>query len=208
MIRPFRVLRRLFRWLLRAFERLLWGAALVCLGWVLFAYGDARLFQWIETHRLDRWSAQAAGRATSPPVAEPETGAVVGKIEIPRLGVDSIVLEGTEAAALRRGVGHVSGTALPGAGGTIGLAGHRDSVFRPLEEVRRGDTVVLTTRRGRYRYHVIGTEVVQPTETEVLDTAPDAPSERLTLITCFPFRYVGPAPRRFIVHARRRAPLS
>lgn len=123
-------------------------------------------------------------------------------------GVESIVLEGTGTAALRRGVGHVPGTALPGARGTIGQAGHRDSVLRPLERIRRSDTVTLTTPGTRYRHRIVGTAVVPPTETEVLDHPPGDRSERLTLITCDPFRSVGPAPLRFIVHARRRAPLS
>lgn len=141
------------------------------------------------------------------PVPPPEEGTVLGTLEIPRLGVESVVIAGADETALRRGVGHITGSGLPGSGGTVGLAGHRDGVFRPLERVRRDDVVLVDLPDGRYRYRVVGTAVVQPSDTWVLDPPRDDTIERLTLVTCYPFRFVGPAPRRFIVYAHREDPL-
>jgi sortase A len=126
----------------------------------------------------------------------------VGRIDIARIGLSAIVLEGDGSATLRRGVGHIPGTALPGDPGNVGLAGHRDSFFRALENIRRGDEIIVTTVNGSYRYRVVSWEIVTPDETQVLD-----PSERpsVTLVTCFPFYFIGPAPKRFIVHANRVA---
>jgi len=97
-------------------------------------------------------------------------------------------------------VGHIPGTALPGAAGNVGLAGHRDTFFRTLRGVKPGDTIVLTTLSGSYEYEVKSCEVVTPRDTRVLA---DSGSPALTLVTCYPFHYLGPAPERFIVHASR-----
>jgi LPXTG-site transpeptidase (sortase) family protein len=212
MIRPLRALRRVLRGLLRTVERLLWATAFVCLGVFLAAHADALLFQTFEGWRLEGRLPEPgdparAAEEEAPPV---QPGDVLGKIEIPRLGVDSIVLEGTGAKALRRGVGHIPETDLPGdrpdRATMVGLAGHRDGVFRPLEHVRPDDLILLTTPRGRARYRVVGTEVVQPVDTGVLVPPSGSRREHLTLVTCFPFRFVGAAPWRFIVHARRFDP--
>jgi sortase A len=100
---------------------------------------------------------------------------------------------------LQRAVGHIPETALPGEMGNVVLAGHRDTFFRPLREVRPGDVITLKTPDGSFQYRVESTAVVPPSDVRVLQ----ASSERtLTLITCFPFHYVGPAPNRYIVRAR------
>jgi sortase A len=126
------------------------------------------------------------------------TGAVVGRLEIPRVGVSAIVREGDDVTTLRRAVGHIPGTALPGETGNAGLAGHRDTFFRGLAEIRTGDQITLTTPAGNARYLVRSTRVVDPSEVSVL--APTARSI-LTLVTCYPFNYIGAAPKRFIVRA-------
>jgi sortase A len=99
---------------------------------------------------------------------------------------------------LLRGAGHVPGTALPGGLGTVGIAGHRDTFFRPLRQIRPGMQIKVIGAAGAYRYRVDSTEIVDPEEVKVLDIAS---RPMLTLITCYPFNYIGAAPRRFIVHA-------
>jgi sortase A len=127
-------------------------------------------------------------------------GGVVGKLEIPRLGLSVIVSEGTSARVLRRGAGHLRDTPLPGANGNAAIAGHRDRHFRPLREINPGDDLVFTGIDGTYKYRVAWTEIVEPHETRVLAPT-DEPS--ITLVTCFPFHFVGNAPERFIVRAHQ-----
>jgi sortase A len=127
-------------------------------------------------------------------------GQLVGRMEIPRLKVSVAVAEGTDAATLRRAAGHILGTSLPGQAGNIGIAGHRDTMFRPLRHARQGDVIVLVTSQGEYRYRVVSTSIVSPTEVAVLK--PDG-HEILTLVTCYPFYFIGPAPDSFIVRAER-----
>jgi sortase A len=140
--------------------------------------------------------------AANPPSPVPHltlaTGAVVGRVEIPRVGVSAVVREGDDVKTLRRAVGHIPGTALPGEIGNAALAGHRDTFFRGLRDVRTGDHILLTTPGGSARYVVKSTNVVDPSDVSVL-----APTRRstLTLVTCYPFNYIGAAPRRFIVRA-------
>jgi sortase A len=122
----------------------------------------------------------------------------LGRIEISTIGLTAMILEGTDARTLRRGVGHIPGTPLPGQQGNVAITGHRDTFFRPLHNIRKGDEITLTTLNGSYRYRVDSTEVVKPEDTEVLADSDDAV---LTLVTCYPFYFVGPAPKRFIVRA-------
>lgn len=127
-------------------------------------------------------------------------GGVIGSIEISRLGMLAAIAEGTDTTTLRRAVGHIRGTGLPGHSENVGLAGHRDTFFRPLKDVRQNDIITLTTLGGKFNYRVVSTRVVVPTETSVLDSGG---TESLTLVTCYPFFYVGSAPDRFIVKAER-----
>jgi sortase A len=125
---------------------------------------------------------------------------VIGRIEIARLDVSAVVMEGTSSRTLRRAVGHIEGTALPGQAGNIGIAAHRDTFFRPLRNVRESDVIVFRTLTRDYRYRVVSAKIVAPDNVGVLD--PGA-SEILTLVTCYPFYFVGPAPNRFVVRAER-----
>lgn len=127
-------------------------------------------------------------------------GAPLGRIEIERIGLTAMIMEGIDDKTLRRAVGHFPGTALPGQPGNVAIAGHRDTFFRALRHVRKDDEITLTTLTGSHRYRVDSTEVVEPEAIEVLDDSNDA---ILTLVTCYPFDFVGPAPRRFIVRAHR-----
>ena len=125
-------------------------------------------------------------------------GSPLGRIEISTIGLAAMILEGTDARTLRRAVGHIPGTPLPGRQGNVVITGHRDTFFRPLNNIRKDDEITLTTLYGAYRYRVDLTEVVAPEDTDVLADSGDAV---LTLVTCYPFYFVSPAPRRFIVRA-------
>lgn len=132
--------------------------------------------------------------------AAPAPGKPIGVIEIPRLGLSSVVLEGDETAALLLGVGHLSDTPLPWRDGNSVLAAHRDTFFRGLGRIRPKDVIRFRTADAELEYRVQETRIVKPTDVEVL-----APTKAavLTLITCYPFTYIGPAPQRFIVRAER-----
>ena len=125
-------------------------------------------------------------------------GESIAKLSIPRLHSVLYVLEGTNDQDLKRGPGHLEGTVLPGADGNCVIAGHRDTHFRVLKNIARGDEIVIQSHKGTYRYKVTGTSVVEP---ENVDSLQPVNHAVLNLITCFPFDYVGSAPRRFIVHA-------
>jgi len=124
---------------------------------------------------------------------------LIGKLEIPRLGLAVMIREGVESDTLRKAVGHMPGTAAPGQVGNFVLAGHRDSFFRPLRLIADGDEIRVTTKAGIFHYHVTGLSIVGPDDVWV--TQSDS-TRVCTLVTCFPFDYIGPAPRRFVVIAR------
>jgi sortase A len=126
-------------------------------------------------------------------------GAIVGRLAIPRLHVRAMVREGDSDRTLSIALGHIPGTAFPGEKGNVGIAGHRDSLFHGLKDVAANDEITFETPRARYVYRVESTQIVKPEHTEVLNSGP---TRDLTLVTCFPFEYVGSAPDRFIVKAR------
>ncbi len=119
-------------------------------------------------------------------------------LRIPRAGIEVPVLPGTDERTLNRAVGWIEGTASPGATGNVGIAGHRDGFFRGLKDVARGDAVILETARAVEEYVVYDIRIVSPEDVSVLDATP-APA--VTLVTCYPFYFVGDAPRRYIVRA-------
>jgi LPXTG-site transpeptidase (sortase) family protein len=134
--------------------------------------------------------------------AQPEiaTGnAPLGRIEIPSLGLSAMIHEGTSSRTLQRGVGHITGTALLGKSGNVGLAAHRDTFFRELRDIQAGDDIKLTTLTGTIVYRVELISIVEPEDSRVLR---DSSENILTLVTCYPFSYIGSAPKRFIVRAR------
>lgn len=133
----------------------------------------------------------------------PSAGAdpyALGRIEIPRLGLAAIVREGADEKTLARAVGLVPGTARPGQNGNVVLAGHRDTFFRPLRGIRVNDRIRLFVPPHQYEYRVESLRVVTPEETDALASRG---VDELTLVTCYPFRFIGPAPDRFIVSAAR-----
>jgi len=191
--------RRPRRLVLLVIERALLLVGLSTLGYVAGTLGGAALYQEYELRQLDAVLQSGPSPATSAGVAAAARRRVIGRIDIPRLGVSTIIKEGEDARTLQLAVGHIRGTALPGAAGNIGLAGHRDTFFRRLEDIEVGDVIRLVAPEGAFTYAVERTSIVEPDDVWVLDPTP-APA--LTLVTCFPFSYVGSAPQRFIVHAR------
>ena len=178
-------------------ERFLWIAGCVALGYCAFLWGRAQYDQ-----AQGNWALDHPTVSDRPPVKFKinREGTLVGRIEIPRLDLSAIVFEGTSDSTLSRGVGHLMGSAGPGEHGNLVLAGHRDTFFRELRGIRKGDEVTITAPGGEFQYQVESTAVVQPDQTEVLKSDGGA---TLTLITCYPFRYVGNAPERFVVRATK-----
>jgi sortase A len=203
--RPPRRPSRARRWL----ERLLVVIGVVCLGYYLYSYAEARLYQSFEDQQLDAIlqsgtaarPADAAGAA--PRRRAPVPGSTIGRIEIPRLRVSAVIRAGIDARTLQLAVGYIPGTALPGEQGNLGLAGHRDTFFRRLRDINPDDEIRVTTKDGVFRYYVQRTNIVQPKDVWVLN-ATNYPA--LTLVTCYPFTWVGSAPKRFIVRAALGAP--
>lgn len=157
-----------------------------------------------ETHVAEADSLAEIRVATdepSEPQGRPERGSVIGRIVVPAAGVDVVAFEGVDRKTLDRGAGHFPGTALPGRPGNSAFAAHRDVEFRGLRRVEPGHDVFIDTGQATFVYRIEETRVAEPSEVEVLD--PSGGSD-LTLITCYPFDWVGPAPRRFVVSARLR----
>jgi sortase A len=130
-------------------------------------------------------------------------GDTLARLSIPRLRGEWYVVEGSDEKDLRLGPGHLEGTAFPGEKGNCVIAGHRDTQFRVLKDIRKGDEIVLRTSVGESRYRVTGYDIVKPTDTRSLMNTPDG---ELNLVTCYPFYYLGHAPKRFIVHAELVGP--
>ncbi len=170
----------------------------LCLGWYLTDYVRARVYASYEEYRLANALNSARRFNPSPPPLT--TGDFIGEIDVQRIGLRAIVLEGDDAKTLRLGTGHIPGTALPGGTGNVAIAAHRDRFFRPLRHIRKDDEICVTTMRGTFRYLVDWTRVVDPKDTRVL-TSSHHPT--LTLVTCYPFYYVGSAPNRFVVRAHQ-----
>jgi len=195
--------------IVRVLQVLVLAVAIDALGYYAYIKIDAIRFeirsarQFAEELRHRATPAVPGPSAPSPaptPAPALHDGQTLGKIQIPRLGLSAMVVEGDSAADLRRAAGHIPGTSLPWQAGNVGVAAHRDTYFRSLRLIRPNDVITLTTLEGVYRYRVVSTQVVTPDDVAVLaSTGRDA----LTLVTCFPFYYVGAAPRRFIVHASR-----
>jgi len=182
-------------WTLRAASIVLLLVGLAAIGYAAYALEYARVFQATSNRNFE-----AAPVRTVLPVPEPPPeGSLIGRLEITRLGLRVMVLQGDSAQVLRRAVGHLPETTLPGEAGNVAVAGHRDTFFRPLRGVRPGDVITFETPSTAFQYQVEWTRTVPPSDVEVLRSTE---ARELTLITCFPFNYVGSAPNRFVVRAR------
>jgi sortase A len=197
--RPTGRVKQALRRLLRAFEYVCWTVGVVGIAWCVISYLGIMRFQDAQANRLESLRQMSLQPGASKP------GDPIGKISIPRVGLSAIVAEGIDDATLKHAVGHLPGTPIPNQPGTVVLAGHRDTFFRGLAHVRPDDLIALDTPRAEYRYKVVHTQVADPRQVELLESSPQSD---LTLVTCFPFHYVGPAPKRFVVQASRCAPSS
>ena len=175
------------------------AALLIWSGWswhqASVAQSQAR--KWLARRPAMQPPAASKAKAQVPKL---HRGDVVGELAIPRLHLSVMVLEGDDAAILKVAAGHIAGTALAPGSGNIGIAAHRDTFFRALRAIRRNDLVTLKTPAGVARFSVSSMEIVRPSDVQVLAAAP---GRDLTLVTCYPFHYIGSAPERFIVHARQ-----
>ena len=191
------------------------------LSYYAFVLGDRWGFQAYQTRQFERSLKDAQQSAQSHP--QPEllplsslteadrarresssvktlAGSPLGRLEISSIGLAAVIMEGIDGKTLGVAVGHIPGTPLPGQLGNVGLAAHRDTFFRGLRKVHKGDEITLVTLHGSYRYRVDSTRVVKANDSSVLAATTD---DNLTLITCYPFYFVGNAPERFIVSSRR-----
>jgi sortase A len=195
--------------------------AVVCLGLYSYAYMERVLYQTYESREFDqtlgRGGAAAASTGTIAPISRfersprksasssslPPATALIGRLSVPRLHLSAMVREGIDQNTLLLAIGHVPSTPLPGQTGNVGVAGHRDTFFRGLKDVQTKDEIDFSTLRGDFKYEVESLIVVEPSNVGVL--APSAENV-LTLVTCYPFSYIGEAPKRFIVRARQVSP--
>jgi sortase A len=154
----------------------------------------------VETGSAGGASGVPAAKNSSAREVSLPAGGPLGRIEIASIGLKAMIQEGTGRQTLQRGIGHIVGTSLLGASGNIGLAGHRDTFFRQLRNIHEGAEITLTTLSGSFVYRVDLISIVEPEDSAVLR---DSGENFLTLVTCYPFSYVGPSPKRFIVRARQ-----
>lgn len=180
------------RWLQLA----LFAGAISSLTYCAFVVVDTWTFQKEQRRQFEN---VLAGRALTTLLPAAESG-VIGLLDVPRLSLSVMVVEGTGTKSLRRAAGHIAGTPLPGQPGNVGISAHRDTFFRPLRNIRQNDVITISTLLGQYRYRVVSTSIVSPSDVAVLDQSGE---EILTLVTCYPFYFVGAAPNRFIVRAQR-----
>jgi sortase A len=191
---------RLLRWV----EYLFLGLGVLALGVCALVYFQARFYQAREARQFG---------TSRPPIAIPSLrsrpiplrltvrdGSPLSRLDIPRLGISVVVVEGVTTRDLRLGLGHIPGTAFPDEFGNVGIAGHRDTFLRQLRKIHPHDSIILTTLAGSYQYSVDWTRIVKPRDVAVLDPVEEP---ILTIVTCYPFYWVGSAPERFIVRAKQ-----
>lgn len=204
---------------------------LACLGYLGICYGRAAVFQVYQSWKFERslgqqpdsrnshlmaWADRALSvllygskpktthalaleeQKSAVGLAQYPTGTVLGRMEIPRIGLSVMVLEGVDEGVLAKAAGHLPRTAFPGSPGNVVVAAHRDTFFRGLKHIQPRDIITFTTTDGSHNYQVDSIQLVDPQDIQVLNAA-DHPT--LTLITCYPFEFIGQAPKRFIVSA-------
>jgi sortase A len=186
---------------------------LLCVGYFAYTWANQEIYQSYQNWALDQ------ERTGHPPASMPipSDGSVIGRVVISRLNLSEVVRQGVDSNTLKEAVGHVPSTAMPGQSGNFAIAAHRDTLFRGLKDIKIGDLVTFESQTGSFQYQVLATRIVKPTNVSIL--RPDGGGlipeqvigthpKLLTMITCYPFYYVGSAPDRFIVEARLVEPNS
>lgn len=168
------------------------------LGYVGAQYGEMFLEQ---RHLAREWQKQQqqAHQPSARPAAENSEDDGLIRLSAPKIDLDSVVVEGTSHRALLLGPGHLQATPVPGELGNSVITGHRDTFFRHIHELEKGDTVLVQRDGKTFRYQVTGKKIVEPDDLSVIRPVPDS---QLTLITCYPTYYIGPAPKRLVVFSR------
>ncbi len=177
--------------------------ALIAVGAVLLFLGARDFIESIVGQReASRHVEKSRQKEGGEGVTAPDLGSAVAVLSIPRLQASWFVFPGAGKKVLRRGPGLLPGTAMPGTRGNAVIAAHRDTHFRVLKDIQKGDDLLVETRQGRFRYEVSDISIVKPTNTKALQPTTEPV---MNLITCYPFYYIGSAPKRFIVEARLAA---
>lgn len=196
--------------------------ATICLGLYGYEYLARVLYQTYEGWSFDRAAARTASPVTTndkvplvghmdyapeltAPPDSPFPTSIIGRLSIPRVHLSAMVREGVDGKTLRLAVGHIPSTVLPGQTGNVGVAGHRDTFFRGLKDLRTQDEILFSTAKGDFFYQVESLMIVEPDNIEVLAASG---TNVLTMVTCYPFSYIGNAPKRFIVRARQISPAT
>ena len=186
--------------LLRASSALLIILGVMALGYACWMSVESVLYQSFENRELEKILASAppppSRNAASAPARVVAPGSTIGRIEIPRLGVTAIVRAGSDTRTLQLAVGHIPGTAYPGEDGNVGLAGHRDTFFRRLRDIQPDDAIHVVTPEGRFTYRVQRTDIVQPSDTWVLDATPQPVTDAGDLLPVLVRRRCAGAVRR------------
>jgi sortase A len=177
--------------------------AVSCLGFYAYTFLERMGSQFYAARSFERDSK----RPPPLPVKVTRTGplprdSIVGRLSIPKLHLSAMVREGADAKTLKLAVGHIPSTSLPGQPGNVGVAGHRDTFFRHLGDLKTGDSIAFLTVDGDFTYEVESSKVVEPEDVGVLTSTRE---KVLTMVTCYPFYYIGNAPKRFIVRAKQIA---
>lgn len=177
----------------RHFSVILIVIGAMLLGYVGMEYAD---MLWSQRQLQKQWAMQQA-RAHGQGDAETVADDGLTRLTIPKIDLAAVVVEGTNRKQLLLGPGHMAGTPAPGERGNSVITAHRDTFFRHIYELQKGDELVVQRKGKIYRYAVLTKKIVKPTDTSVVDQAND--ESRLTLITCYPTYYIGPAPERLVV---------
>jgi sortase A len=205
LIKPRASERRLLHLCLRWSGRALVATGVILVGYVAVVQIQAKLYdaaakQYVSSPLLDSATRQHPQHEMHRPESTLIEGEILGQMEIPRLGLSAAVLQGTTSRTLRLGVGHVQGTAIPGTPGNSVIAGHRDTFFRALKNIHDYDEIELKTAGTSTRYVVDWARVVAPEDISVLGSTSES---ALTLVTCYPFYFIGASPKRFVVRAHK-----
>ena len=197
---------RLALWLHRiktSSPRRIVSLALLLIGLTLLGYVGSQYWDMYHSQRQleAQWEHQQL--ATMPAAGQPKAAVAMAdlltRVSIPKIKLDAIVVEGASRKQLSIGPGHMMQTAMPGEPGNAVITGHRDTFFRHIYELQKGDEIVVRRNGQTYKYQVTGKRIVKPEDVSVLKQTKDA---QLTLITCYPTYYIGPAPERLVVFSR------
>lgn len=192
LLQPMKPVRLPRRFLWSSTIYFLLGFGILALGYAGFTVVDSHHYQHVQMQNF-------AGQRLPPAPRVLAEGDLLGELQVPRLRLSAFVVQGDSSSTLKRAVGHLAETALPGELGNVALAGHRDTFFRPLRDIRLGDEIRFKTRERSFEYRVESIDVVKPTDIQVLKSTT---GHNLILLTCFPIHYLGPAPKRLVVRAR------